>query len=287
MPNRMLKEGIKRSAQIDQLSWFEEVVFYRLLVTADDFGCVDGRPVLLKNDLFPTKENVTKKAVEDAISHLASVGLLCKYTVSGTPYLFFPTWEKHQRLRAKKRKYPAPPDDIVRQAFDNHMTDTCLSNDGQVTDIGLLELEDELELELEDEKELLSNESLAHAKPERFVAPTIEQVRAFCQTEKLNIDPARFVNYYEGRGWMLGNQPMVNWKAVLKSWGDDKKPAEARGGQRDKFVDPMTKRAIDRMMGKTGAETQPAQLDPLIRQVIEERKERRAGNNLPTEKEEA
>ena len=140
MPNRMLKEGIKRSAQIDQLSWFEEVVFYRLLVTADDFGCVDGRPVLLKNDLFPTKENVTKKAVEDAISHLASVGLLCKYTVSDTPYLFFPTWEKHQRLRAKKRKYPAPPDDIVRQAFDNHTTDTCLSNDGQATDIGLLEL---------------------------------------------------------------------------------------------------------------------------------------------------
>lgn len=276
MPNRMLKEGIKRSAQIDQLSWFEEVVFYRLLVTADDFGCVDGRPVLLKNDLFPTKENVTKKAVEDAISHLASVGLLCKYTVSGTPYLFFPTWEKHQRLRAKKRKYPAPPDDIVRQAFDNHMTDTCLSNDGQVTDIGLieLELEDELELELEDEKELLSNESLAHAKPERFVAPTIEQVREFCQTEKLNIDPARFVNYYEGRGWMLGNQPMVNWKAVLKSWGNDKtktgsggaigawtsesmrelaQEVQRRRAQRD--LDPMTKRAVERLMaGSNGQE---------------------------------
>ena len=238
MPNRMLKEGIKRSAQIDQLSWFEEVVFYRLLVTADDFGCVDGRPVLLKNDLFPTKENVTKKAVEDAISHLASVGLLCKYTVSGTPYLFFPTWEKHQRLRAKKRKYPAPPDDIVRQAFDNHMTDTCLSNDGQVTDIGLIELEDELEL--------LSNESLAHAKPERFVVPTIEQVREFCQTEKLNIDPSRFFNYYEGRGWMLGNQPMVNWKAVLKSWGDDKKPANTGAGG----LDPMIKREVDRRIAR-------------------------------------
>ena len=79
MPNRVIKESVKRSPQIDSLTWFEEVVFYRLMVTVDDYGCCDGRPILLRNELFPTKETVTKKAVEDAISKLASVGLLCKY----------------------------------------------------------------------------------------------------------------------------------------------------------------------------------------------------------------
>lgn len=113
MPNRVIKESVKRSPQIDSLTWFEEVVFYRLMVTVDDYGCCDGRPILLRNELFPTKETVTKKAVEDAISKLASVGLLCKYTVSGMPYLFFPTWEKHQRVRNKRRKYPAPPDECL------------------------------------------------------------------------------------------------------------------------------------------------------------------------------
>ena len=117
MPKRMLEESIKTSAKIDSLSWFEEVFFYRLIVSADDKGRCDGRPVVLKNLLFPTKENVTKKAVEEAIAKLVSVGLLYRYTVSGMPYLLFPTWEKHQRLRDSKGTYPEPPDDIALRQF--------------------------------------------------------------------------------------------------------------------------------------------------------------------------
>ena len=110
MPNRIIKESVKQSPQIDSLSWFEEVVFYRMIVTADDYGCLDGRVVLLKSILFPTRENVSKKNIEDAITKLVSVGLLCSYTVNGMPYLFFPTWEKHQRVRNKHRKFPEPPE---------------------------------------------------------------------------------------------------------------------------------------------------------------------------------
>lgn len=125
MPNRVIKESIKRSAQVDSLTWFEEVVFYRLIVTADDYGCVDGRTVLLKNDLFPLRDNITRKAIDDAISKLVSVGLLCTYTVNDMPYLFFPTWEKHQRIRNKRRKYPEPP--------YADLTVNCRSNDSQTS----------------------------------------------------------------------------------------------------------------------------------------------------------
>lgn len=142
MPNRILKESIKSSPQIDMLSWFEEVVFYRLMVSADDYGCMDGRTVLLKNELFPTKDTVTKKAVDDAIAHLTSIGLLCKYTVNGMPYLFFPTWEKHQRIRNKHRKYPEP-------SFDSKL----LSNDGQMAANCQSESESESEIESEIESE--------------------------------------------------------------------------------------------------------------------------------------
>lgn len=126
MPNRVIKESIKRSPQIDALTWFEEVVFYRLLVTVDDYGCTDARPILLKNELFPTKENITKKSIEDAIRKLVSAGLLCEYKVNGMPYLLFPTWEKHQRIRNKRRKFPAPPDDIHLTANCGQMTADCL-----------------------------------------------------------------------------------------------------------------------------------------------------------------
>lgn len=108
MPNRVLSESVKRSEQIDQLSWFDEVVFYRALLTADDYGCLDGRPKLLKSDLFPTRDDVTRKAIEDSLAKLTSTDLLRAYEVSGKPYMLFPTWEKHQRIRRKKQKYPWP-----------------------------------------------------------------------------------------------------------------------------------------------------------------------------------
>ena len=125
MPNRVLKESIKRSPQIDSLTWFEEVVFYRMIVTADDFGCLDGRAVLLKNELFPTKDNITKKSIEDAVSRLVSVGLVCRYTSSGMPYLFLPTWERHQRIRNQHRKFPEPPAGIRLSADCCQMSADC------------------------------------------------------------------------------------------------------------------------------------------------------------------
>jgi hypothetical protein len=121
MPNRVIKDSLKRSPQIDSLTWFEEVVFVRLIITVDDYGCTDGRMVVLKSDLFPTKESITKKALEDAITRLAQLGLIILYEANGLPYVFLPTWDKHQRIRNQHRKYPPPP--------DCHLTADC----GQMT----------------------------------------------------------------------------------------------------------------------------------------------------------
>ena len=115
MPNRIIKESIKTSEEIDALSWFEEVFFYRLLVSCDDFGRYSGNPVILKNTLFPTKENVTAKSVQDVTVRLQELGLLYCYTVCGKEILQIATWDAHQQVRAVKSKYPDPPEDIVQK----------------------------------------------------------------------------------------------------------------------------------------------------------------------------
>lgn len=106
MPNRILKESICTSDSIDSLSWFEEVLFYRLIVNCDDYGRFDGRVPVVKNRLFPLKENITAQSVKKAIDKLATVGLVTLYEFEGKPYLQLPTWEHHQVVRAKKSKYP-------------------------------------------------------------------------------------------------------------------------------------------------------------------------------------
>jgi hypothetical protein len=198
MPNRILKESIKSSPQIDALSWFEEVVFYRLMVSADDYGCMDGRTVLLRNELFPTKDTVTKKAVEDAIAHLVSVGLLCKYTVNGMPYLFFPTWEKHQRIRNKHRKYPEPSFDSKSLSNDGQMTASCQSESNPI----------QVESEIESKGKGV----------QRFAPPTPAEAAEYHAEKGFSFSLEAWMSYYETNGWMVNGRKMKDWKASMRYW---------------------------------------------------------------------
>lgn len=119
MPNRIIKESICRSEEIDSLSWFEEVLFYRLIVICDDFGRYDGRSKIIKGSCFPLKD-VTEKDIEKALGKLSAVGLVRVYETQGRPYLQLVTWADHQRIRNQKSKYPEFGTDSVLLSFDSN-----------------------------------------------------------------------------------------------------------------------------------------------------------------------
>lgn len=107
MPNRIIKESICTSESIDELGWFEEVFFYRLMVNVDDYGRLDARPAILKAKLFPLK-NVTLKQVEQALIKLSTAGMVLVYEYDRKPFLQLCAWSKHQQIRNQKSKYPSP-----------------------------------------------------------------------------------------------------------------------------------------------------------------------------------
>ena len=60
---------------------------------------------------------------------------------------------------------------------------------------------------------------MEESKPlKRFTAPTLEEVKAYCEERKNNVDPERFINYYTANGWKVGKNPMKDWKAAVRSW---------------------------------------------------------------------
>ena len=109
MGDRLLRESIKYSRKIDALSCFQESMFYRLMVTVDDFGRFYADPMLLKSALFPVKEDLTKASIVDAIEKLSKAGLIKVYEVGGESYLEIEGWSKEQRTRAKESKFPGIP----------------------------------------------------------------------------------------------------------------------------------------------------------------------------------
>ena len=110
MPNRIIKESICTSPNLNTLSWFEEVLFYRLIVSCDDFGRFEGLPAVIRGRLFPLK-SVTIAQIDDALNSLSTAGIVLRYEREGKPYLQLIAWERHQQKRAKHSKYPAPNED--------------------------------------------------------------------------------------------------------------------------------------------------------------------------------
>lgn len=109
MPNRIIKESICTSGNLDNLSPEEEVFFYRLIVNCDDYGRTDARPQILRAKCYPMKmDRITNEDVSAWLAALVREKLIILYAVEGKPFLQFITWDKHQQVRAKKSKFPAP-----------------------------------------------------------------------------------------------------------------------------------------------------------------------------------
>ena len=69
----------------------------------------------------------------------------------------------------------------------------------------------------------------------KFVPPTLEEVTAYCNERKNGVNPQKFIDFYESKGWKVGNQSMKDWKASVRTWesGDKKKVIAQQYGQRD------------------------------------------------------
>lgn len=107
MPNRIIKESICTSEEIDILTPEQEVFFYRLMVVVDDFGLMDARLSILKAKCYPLK-SIEINSIQLNLARLQDVGLVNLYQVDGKPYLSIAKWADHQQIRAKRAKYPMP-----------------------------------------------------------------------------------------------------------------------------------------------------------------------------------
>lgn len=127
MPNRIIKESICTSEDIAGLSMGAEILFYHLIVKADDFGVYFGNVQIIKNTCFPLKSNdINIEQMKSWLDELINSGLLISYIAEdGKSYVKFAKWSNHQQIRAKKSKFPLP-DSICNQMISND--DKCCRN---------------------------------------------------------------------------------------------------------------------------------------------------------------
>jgi len=57
-------------------------------------------------------------------------------------------------------------------------------------------------------------------KRKRFIPPTLDEVKNYCQERKNNVDPEKWMNHYTSNGWKVGKNKMVDWQAAVRTWED-------------------------------------------------------------------
>ncbi len=82
----------------------------------------------------------------------------------------------------------------------------------------------------------------------RFVKPSIQDVRDYCSIRANGIDAETFFDFYESKGWKVGNTPMKDWKAAVRTW-ERSRNKTPQGRQKESKVDAAMR--VLREMGIT------------------------------------
>ena len=89
-------------------------------------------------------------------------------------------------------------------------------------------------------KESIEDEASPDSRSKRFIPPTVDEVRVYCQDRQNGIDPQRFIDHYTSNGWMVGRTKMKDWQAAVRTWEQRAKTQpQAKGKSSNPFLDML------------------------------------------------
>lgn len=137
---RMLRDCTD-SEKVNLLKAHAEVLFYRLMMKADDYGSFYANVKLIKSNCYPLRTDAVRDAdITRWMDELLKAGLIVVYMNAGKSYLRILNFG--QRLRNQKKRFPdCPPELLINELPQS----AAIGGDWPPE----LELEDELEDEVE------------------------------------------------------------------------------------------------------------------------------------------
>ena len=69
-------------------------------------------------------------------------------------------------------------------------------------------------------KNVKKEKNIAQTSAKRFTPPSQEDVKNYCLERNNGVDPNKWFNFYEAKGWMVGRNKMKDWKAAVRTWED-------------------------------------------------------------------
>lgn len=133
MPNRIIKESILTSPNLNKLSEAGENHFYRLLLITDDWGCAEVTPAVIKGKCYPLKPKITIEEIEKRTQELIDNELLKVWEIKERTYGTYLTFDTHNELSERHiARTPCPPWLLAKSGFDPRVPDKTLEAYGRI-----------------------------------------------------------------------------------------------------------------------------------------------------------
>lgn len=218
----MFNKQITRSDAFLDMPRSTRLLYYDLSLDADDDGFIDKYKSIMR----------LTGASEDDLKLLIAKSFIIPFE---NGVIVIKHWRMNNLIRSDRYKptvYQEEKKQLSLKENGSYTKKTTIGipNDNQRETQYSIE-KDSLVKESIDKKE---GEQVATSSAKRFVKPTLEDIKQYCSERANGINPQQFFDFYESKGWKVGNQPMKDWKACVRTWE-----------QRHKTDKPSTKTVAD------------------------------------------
>ena len=162
-------------------------------------------------DAMPLLNIKSSQGIINRIKKLIDAGLLIKYSkceeFGKTLYAFGPNYDKIEFFETHQQNLMGAS---TKVEGNNKLNNNVSSKED--TSI----IDNNLQLLFKDGVSIIP--PIVPQKEKKFVKPTLEQVAAYIAERNSDVNPQRFLDYYESNGWMVGRTHMKDWKAAVRTW---------------------------------------------------------------------
>ena len=119
MANRYIKDSIWTSANFNKLSVYAERHFSRVLLAADDWGCLEITPLVIKGRCYPLKTDIKETDIAKWNQEMIECEILRDWVDNNRQYAMFLKFDEHnEALEKHDPKTPCPPWILRRDGVD-------------------------------------------------------------------------------------------------------------------------------------------------------------------------
>ena len=202
----MFSKEIINTDRFQSMKLSAQALYFHLGINADDDGFI-GNPLSIIRSIGASANDL-KALVEN------------KYLIPFNGYVYLiADWHINNYIRADRYKPTIYQEYIQMIQFNDSQRYVIRQSVG----IPMVDPDKSSIDKISTDKKSIEELTPKRPTTESFCHPSLPEIKEYCMENSYLIDPESFIDYYEANGWMVGKNPMRDWKAAVRTWARNEK----------------------------------------------------------------